>query len=374
VLSNPAVLGTADASGCWAWAGMRLSAEGRITATQRFPDLSWDERRRRVGAEEAAWLAAQWEPPSPGDRFEVRFATGPRADKVRAALLVRTHAAGEAEARERALARLARAADPNGALPPHVGAAAIEAEAELRTWLEYPKQVGGVVELRKHLSVRPIGRGGSSLRAAVCHGFFAEGAAWDAWWRRFAALRFRAVLCVGFDVYDAANPALQGHLQRRTLELEDLAVARTPSPVNPNPVPAEPAARLAAPGYRRALSAYRGRCFLVRVALVTEQPAPPALGEALARTISSVEGAVVPVHVAAQEIELVLREHRGLGAPWLPVTYQQHLHPVRVDAVDQVLHSLADVTEASAVLSLPVHWPGMPAVFDAVGSELCESE
>jgi hypothetical protein len=56
------------------------------------------------------------------------------------------------------------------------------------------------------------------------------------------------------------------------------------------------------------------------------------------------------------------------------VTYQRHLHPVRIDAVDQVLHSLADVTEASAVLSLPVHWPGMPAVFDAVGSELREDE
>jgi hypothetical protein len=374
VLSNPAVLGTADASGGWAWAGARLSADGRIGATQRFPDLPWDERRRRVGAEEGAWLAAQWEPPSPGDRFEVRFATGRGANRIRAALLLRARAADAAGARELALGRLLRAADPDGALPPHVGAAAIEDEAELRTWLEYPGQLGALVELRKHLSVGRIARGGTRLRAAVCHGFFAEGAAWDAWWRRFAALRQRAVLCVGFDCYDAGNPQLQERLQQRTLELEDLAVDRTPSPLNPNPVPAEPAARLAAPGYRRALATYRGRCFQVRVALASEQPVPPILVESLARTISSVEGAVVPVPVAPAEYELALREHRGLGAPWLPLTYQQHLHPVRLDPMDQILHSLADVAEAGAVLSLPVHWQGMPNVFDAIGSELRDGD
>jgi hypothetical protein len=370
--TTPAVLCTGDASGSWAWAGARLSADGRIAATQRFPDLPWDERYKRVGAEEGAWLAAQWEPPSPGDRLEVRFATGPGANRVRTALLVRVHATGEDAARDLAAARLLRAADPNDALPPHVGSGVIESEAELRTWLDYPSRVGGFVELRKHLSVGRILRGGTSLRAAVCHGFFAYGAAWDVWWRRFAALPFRAVLCVGFDAYDASNPTLQRYLQSRTMELEDLAVARPPSPVNPNPVPAEPAARLAAPGYRRALT-YRGRCFLVRVALVSEQPVPPMLLESLARTIS-VEGAVVPVYIAEEETQLALRDHRALGATWLPVSYQRHLHPVRIDAVDQVLHSLADVPEASAALSLPIHWPGMPPVFDAIGSELRADE
>lgn len=372
MLANPAVLGTADAAGAWAWAGARLSAAVGVAATQRFPDLTFEERRRRIGAEEQAWLAAQWEPPEQGGRFEVRFATGPSAEKVRAALLVRAHAPTADQARERALARLLRAADPQGSLPPHVGAAAIADEAELHTWLAYPRNAGAVVELRKHLSVGRIRRGGTKLGAAVRHGFFAEGAAWDAWWRRFAALRGKAVLCVGFDCYDAANPVLQDRLQRRTLELETLAVDQRPSPVNPNPVPAEPAARLAAPGYRRALTTYLGPCFLVRVALVSEQPLPPTVPQALARTISSVEGAVVPVPVLPEEAAQAMREHRGLGAPWLPESYQRHLGPVRIDAVDRLLHSLADGAEASAVLGLPVHWPGMPAVFDAIGSELLE--
>jgi hypothetical protein len=38
--------------------------------------------------------------------------------------------------------------------------------------------------------------------------------------------------------------------------------------------------------------------------------------------------------------------------------------PAELDALDRLLHSLADVEEAASVLSLPVHWPGMPSVFD----------
>lgn len=374
MLANPLILTTSDDAGAWAWAGARLSAAGRVAATSRFPDLSFEERRRRVGAEERAWLAAQWRTPAPGERFEVRFATGPGAEKVRAALLVRAHASSVDEARARAGERLLHAADPDGALPPHVGSAAIEDEAELRTWLTYPRNAGAIVELRKQLSVAPISRGGTSLRTAVRHGFFAEGAAWDAWWRRFAALRAKAVLSVGFDCYDAADPVLRERLQRRTLELEALAADRTPSPLNPDPVPAEPAAQLAVPGYRRALTTYQGPCFLVRVALLSEQPLPPTVPEALARTVSSVEGAVVPIPVLAAEVPTALREHQGLGAPWLPESYQLHLGAARIDALDRVLHTIADTAEAGAVLGLPLHWPGMPTVFDAVGSALREDE
>ena len=376
VPSDAAILTLADgADGCWAWAGARLTAEGRIDATQRFPDLDWDERRRRVGAQEAAWLAAQWDPPSPGSRFEVRFATGPRAAKVRTAFLVRVRAGDEAEARKLALHRLRRAADPaGGALPPHVGARTIVDERELRTWLGYPRTIGGFVEMRKHLSVEPIGRGGTRLRQAGCHGFFGRGAPWDAWWRGFAALGFRAVLCVGFDCYDAADPTFQALLRRRALELEDLAVARPASPLNPSSVvPAEPGARLALPGYRRALSTYRSRCFQARVALVSEQPAPATLVEGLARTLSSVEGAVVPVPVLPQEEQAAVREHRALGSLWLSASYQQRLR-APIDPVDRLLHQIADTAEAGAVLSLPVHWPGMPPVFDAIGGELREDE
>jgi hypothetical protein len=36
---------------------------------------------------------------------------------------------------------------------------------------------------------------------------------------------------------------------------------------------------------------------------------------------------------------------------------------VALDGLDRLLHSVADVTEAAGLLSLPVHWPGMPRVF-----------
>ena len=324
-LADGAFLSTSDGSGCWTWAGVRLSAEGRIDATQRYADLSWDERRKRLTEQETAWLAAQWHAPAPGSRFEVRFATGASAEKVQAAFFVRVLAATPDEARRLAGERLRRAAGPNGALPPHVRARPIDSEAELRTWLGYPSRVGDFVEVRKHLSADRIARGGTALTYAVRHGFFDSGAAWDAWWRSFAALPFPAVLSIGFDPYDADNPAFRSLLHRRAAELEELARQGVPSPLNPYPVPPDRAAQAAVPGYRRALTRYAGRCFSIRVALASAQPLPATLVESLAGTVSSATGAARAVQVAATELDQVVGEFRALGAPWLPVTYQRDL-------------------------------------------------
>ncbi|MGH3422642.1 MAG: hypothetical protein ACRDOD_23965, partial [Streptosporangiaceae bacterium] len=225
------------------------------------------------------------------------------------------------------------------------------------------------VEVRKHLSAGRVARGGTTLAYAVCHGFFDSGAAWDAWWRSFAALPFPAVLSIGFEPYDADNPGFRGLLHQRSAELEELARPGFPSPLNPYPVPADLAAQAAVPGYRRALTRYAGPCFSVRVALAGARPLPPTLVESLAGTVSSAPGAVRPVRVTGQELDQVVGEFRALGAPWLPATYQQSL-PAELAPLDRLLHSLADVAEAASVLSLPVHWPGMPPVFDRDGAPL----
>ncbi len=367
--ANAALLTATDGSGCWAWAGARLSAQGGIGATDRYADLSRQERQKRVSERETAWLAAQWDMPVPGNRFEVRFATRAEAAKVQAAFLVRVLAATTGDARRLAAQRLRRAAG-SGALPPHVGAAAIDSEAELRTWLGYPALVGAFTEMRKHLSAGRVARGGAALNYAACHGFFDSGGAWAAWWRSFAALPFPAVLSIGFDPYDADNPVFRNHLQRRAMQLEELAAPGVPSPLNPYRVPPDQAAQAAVPGYRRALSRYAGRCFSIRVALASAQPLPYTLVESLAGTVSSATGAVRAVQVAGPELDQAVAEFRALGAPWLPATYQSGL-PAQVDALDRVLHSLADVQEATSVLSLPVHWPGdgLP-VFDSAGGPL----
>jgi hypothetical protein len=371
--SDGAFLTTNDRSGCWTWAGVRLFAEGRIHATQRFQDLSWDERRKRLAEQEKAWLAAQWDTPVPGSRFEVRFATGATAEKVQAALLVRVLATTQAESRQLAADRLRRAADPDGALPPHVQASPLDSEAELRAWLRYPTRIGAFFEVRKHLSADRIARGGTGLAYAVRHGFFDAGGAWDAWWRGFAALRFPAVLSIGFEPYDAAGPAFRNILYRRAAVLEELASQGVASPLNPYRVPPDRAARAAVPGYRRALARYAGCCFSVRVALASAQPLPTMLVESLVRTVSSTTGAARAVPVATAEFDQVVAEFRALGAPWLPATYQQGL-PMELDGLDCRLNSLADVEEAASVLTLPVHWPGMPPVFDRDGGPLRPEE
>jgi hypothetical protein len=358
-----AFLSTTDASGCWTWAGTRLSAHGSIHATQRYADLSLEERRKRLAEQDAAWLAAQWDAPAPGSRFEARFAAGTGAEKVQAAFLVRAFAATPHEARRRAEERLSRAADPDGGLPSHVRSRPIDSEAQLRAWLGWPRRVGGLVEVRKHLSAARVARGGATLGYAVCHGFFDSGAPWDSWWRSFAALPFPAVLSIGVDPYDAGSPAFRSLLQRRAAELEELAQPGIPSPLNPYRVPPEQAAQAALPGYRRALARYTGPCFSVRVTLASAEQLPPVVIESLVRTVSSVAGAARAVQVAPAEFDQAAAEFRALGASWLPVTYQQGL-PAELDPLERVLHSLADVAEAASVLSLPVHWPGLPPVFD----------
>jgi hypothetical protein len=255
-----------------------------------------------------------------------------------------------------------RAAGPNGVLPSHVGARRIDSEADLHAWLERPGRVGGIVEVRKQLSAGRIARGGATLPWAVCHGCFDSGAAWDAWWRSFAALPFPAVLSVGFDPYDADNPAFRRRLHHRAAELEELARQGVPSPMNPYQAPPDRAAQAALPGYRRAIARYAGRCFSIRVALASAQPLPPTLVESLVRTVSNGTGAARAVQVATAELDQAAGELQALGAPWLAATYQRNL-PAELDVLDQLLHSLADVEEAASVLSLPVHWPGMPPVF-----------
>jgi len=367
-MADEYMLGTSADTGYWIWAGTRLYADGGIDATHRYPDLNPKQRRRRVADLETAWLAAQWEPPTAtaSHRIELRFATDVDAHRVQVALLVRVVAATRQEAEERARRALHRAADPN-ALPAHVNSRSIEAEQELRTWLGSPGRVGAFVEVHKHLSALRVARGGSPLPYAVRHGNFGAGAAWDVWWREFAKLDFPAVLCVGFDPYDADNPDLRRELQRRTGVLEALATRAVPSPLNPYDVPPDPAAQAAVHGYQRALARYAGSCYRLRVALVSENEVPATLLATLVGTFSAEPGAVLPVRPTGPELAEAIREHRSLGAPWLPQAHQQTM-PVAPDVVDRLLHSLVDLPEAVAALSLPVHWPGSPACFDDLGS------
>ena len=368
-------LETGDAAGHWIWTGARLYGGGGGYAAARgrpeYAELTADERRRRVAELQEGWLGAQWDPPSFGCRFELRFANDPETRRIRAALLLRAVAATRREARELAQGRLARATDP-GLLPPHVAARPIDSEAELRGWLGCPSLVGEFIEIRKHLSSRPITRFGATRQHAIRHGFFdgaggADGAdaggGWDAWWRQFAALDFPAVLCLGFDSYDAGNSVFRQELNRRALEMEDLASEGISSPLHPYPMPPDPAALLAVGDYRRAVARYVGRCFRLRVSLVSENEVPARLIAALAATVSRVPGAVGPVRVAGPEFAEAMREHQALGAPWLAETYRQGL-PVELDPMDELLHELADLPEAASVLSLPAHWSGDPACFE----------
>ena len=321
-LADSAFLSTSDGSGCWTWAGVRLSAEGRIEATQRFADLSWDERRKRLTEQETAWLAAQWHAPRP--RKPLRSAVRHRGQRGEGAgRLLRPCARRDARSGETSGRGTAPPppAGPNGALPPHVRARPIDSEEELRTWLGYPSQVSDFTEVRKHLSAQRIDRGGTALAYAVRHGFFDSGAAWDAWWRSFASLPFPAVLSIGFDPYDADNPRFAACCIVAPRNWRS-SRGRALPPLNPYPVPPDRAAQAAVDGYRRALTHYTGRCFSIRVALASAQPLPVTLAESLAGTVSAATGAARAVQAAATELDEVVGEFRALGAPWLPLTYQ----------------------------------------------------
>ena len=358
-------LGTDDAAGHWTWTGARLYGEDGFAATHlrhEYADLTAGQRRDRVAQLQLAWLAAQWNQPEFGCRLELRFANDPETRRVHAAILLRVVAATRQEAADLAEQRMQRATDPD-LLPPHVLARPIESEAELRGWLGRPRLVGEFIEVRKHLSARPITRCGARRTYAIRHGFFDSGDAWETWWREFAQLDFPAVLCLGFDAYDAGNSVFRQELNRRALEMEDLASQGISSPLHPYPMPPDPAALLAVGDYRRAVARYVGRCFRLRVSLVSENEVPPRSIAALVGTVSCIPGAVGPVRVIGPEFAEAMREHRALGAPRLAETYRQGL-PIAPDPMDELLDSLVDLPEAAAVLSLPAHWSGTPAYFD----------
>ena len=359
IVADGFLLDTDDGTRHWTWAGARLYAAAR---TERYSSLTADERRRRVADLEAGWLATQWDPPSFGNRFELRFATDPDARRIRAAFLLRVVAASRAQAAALARRRLRRATDRDS-LPPHVAARPIDSEAELRSWLGAPSLVGEFVEVRKHLSARRITRGGATRNHAVRHGFFDAGDSWEAWWREFARLEFPAVLCLGFDTYDAGNSVFRQELHRRAVEMEDLATQGIPSPLHPYPMPPDPAARLAVGDYRRAVARYVGRCYRLRVSLVSENEVPERLIAALVNTVSCIPGSIGPVRVVGPEFAEAMLEHQALGAPWLDTTYRQGL-PIELDPMDELLHELVDLPEAASVLSLPAHWSGSPACFE----------
>ena len=362
-------LGTNDAAGHWTWTGARLYGENGFAATHRRHDeyatLTAGQRRDRVAELQEEWLAAQWHQPSYGSRFELRFANDPESRRVHAALLLRVVAATRHEAADLARRRLRRATDP-ALLPPHVLARPIDKEAELRRWLGRPSPAADFIEVRKHLSARPITRFGASRRYAIRHGFFEagdSGHAWDTWWHEFARLDSPAVLCLGFDAYDAGNSVFRQELNRRALEMEDLATQGIPSPLHPYPMTPDPAAQLAVGDYRRAVTRYVGRCFRLRVSLVAENEVPARTIAALVDTVSRIPGAVGPVRVAGPEFAEAIREHQALGAPRLAETYRQGL-PIEPEPIDELLDSLVDLPEAAAVLSLPAHWSGSPTYFD----------
>jgi hypothetical protein len=135
------------------------------------------------------------------------------------------------------------------------------------------------------------------------------------------------VLSIGFEPFNADDPAFRSRLARRCAQLEELAVAGVPSPVNPHPVPQDRAAQAVLASYQRAVARYTGHCFRVRVALASGCPLPSTLMESLAGTVSSAPGAVRPVRVAAAEVQQAVSEFRVLGAPpWLPQTFAQSLN------------------------------------------------
>ena len=368
------LLGTGDAAGEWIWAGARLYGESDGNAAERRPeyaDLPADQRRRRVAELEEGWLASQWDPPSYGCRFELRFTNDPDTHRIHAAFLLRVVGATQPEAQSLAQERLRQATAPD-LLPPHVVARPIDSETELRGWLGCPSLVGEFIEIRKHLSARPITRPGATRPYVVRHGFFHSGGAWDAWWRRFAQLEFPAVLCLGFDPYDAGNSVFRQELYHRAMEMEDLASEGISSPLHPYPMPPDPAASLALGDYRRAVARYVGRCFRLRISLVSENEVPPGLIAALASTVSCSPGSVGPVRVVGPEFTEAMREHQALGAPWLAATYRQGVS-VELDPMDELLHSLVDLPEAASVLSLPAHWSGDPACFDEAPASVVSS-
>ena len=336
----------------WAWIGLRLRP---APATAHLDPLERQQLAPRARDAERAWLTGQWTP-GHGARWELRYSANPADHTVTATLLGRVHGRDLAVVRAAALALRDRLATT----PRHVRAEPIQHADEVRAALApHPPDLAGFLDLRKPLTWAWSQRQDTGRRVCVGIGALAaDDRPWDPVWSELARLDAPTTIGVYLEPYQP-SPALTARLRALATEYAALASPRVTTAIWQVGQPPDPFAATVADGYADAARRYAGRCFRLRISVLSAAPLPPGFAELLAHTV----GGAAVLRPTPAERTAAYQNVAALNREWLPETHAQGTPPGELGDAERVLSDLVDVSEAAAAFQLPHDVPGEVSPF-----------
>ncbi|WBC16697.1 hypothetical protein O7600_07610 [Micromonospora sp. WMMA1998] len=362
-----AALVSTDASGTWAWTGLRIAAAADLSELREYAELKEPERIARAVAEQVAFLSGQVGD-STSEPVELRWWWRPESATLEAYLLTRTYGRGEPAARAAAEAAARRLA----AAPRHVFVAPLT-ESELHAALmPFAPHPAGAVEVRKRVLMETPQRPDAGvLYYFAVQPFTGTFRSWEPLLRAITSLPHQVVLTVGLSpmsVPEALSRAVAvsaSQYKRLAAEGEyhhgGLYGGRVKLTPDAFAVEAE---KIYADAGRR----YHDMAFRIRIAVCSPQPLGDDLPSIIGATISRSERAESENYLSTRSLGAAYSLERPASGSELE-TFTRNLgslafgdwggHPVWRSTTPPTaallpLTWIVDVEEATAAFRLPI--------------------
>ncbi|MEV7036766.1 toll/interleukin-1 receptor domain-containing protein [Amycolatopsis sp. NPDC051061] len=341
----------------WAWAALLLRPATTLSRTLAYPEVDEQRWLAQLAVAERAWISGRWTTEQHA-RWELRFGSND-GEALSCVLLARTHGSD----RDAVVTAAAALRDRLAAMPGHVVAEPVLDDGEVRRLLHHP---GGTpqaaYEVRKRLrwAWRDPRETHRRVDAAITP-LTAGATSWETVWHALAGQSAPTTVAVHLEPWSV--PAqLTPHLTWLAGVYAGLAAGRSGNPIWNVGSPPDPFAREAAGRYSDAARRYTGRCFRLRVSIVSAGSLDPAFAELVA---AATGGVVCPV--APAELPTVTRNLATLDRGWLELTHGQGAPAGELGEPARTLTDTVDAEEAPVAFRLPYELPGHLPLFTAPG-------
>ncbi len=353
-MTPPGVAAESRPGAHWAWVAVRLRPATTLARTLAYPEVEEQSWLAQLAVAERAWLAGRW---STGQhaRWELRFGSN-GGEALSCVLLARTHGTDL----DAVVAAAAALRDRLAAAPAHVVAEPVLDDGEVRRLLRVAPRDAYEVRKPVRWAWRDPRETGQRIAATVTP-LTAGGTSWETIWHALAGQAAPTTVAVYLEPW-AAPAQLAPHLTRLAGAYAGIARGRRGNPIWNVASPPDPFAEEVAGRYAEAARRYTGRCFRLRVSVVSAGPLDPGFAELVAAAIG---GVVCPV--APNETATAARNLATLDRGWLDETYRQGAPPGELADPARTLTDTVDTAEASAAFRLPYELPGHLPLFTATG-------
>lgn len=353
-MTPPGVVTASRPGAHWAWVAIRVRPATTLTRTLAYPEVEEQSWLAQLAVAERAWLAGRWTTDQHA-RWELRFSST-NGEALSCVLLARTHGTELGTV----VAAAAGLRDRLAAAPGHVVTEPVLDDAEVRRLLGAAPQDAYEVRKRLRWAWRDPRETGRRVAAHVLP-LTTSGTSWETIWHALAGQAAPTTVAVYLEPW-VAPAQLAPHLTQLAGAYAGIAGGRRGNPIWNVDSPPDPFADEAAGRYADAARRYTGRCFRLRVSIVSDGPLDPGFAELVAATTG---GAACPV--APHEAATATRSLATLERSWLDETYGQGAPAGELTDPARTLSDTVDVDEARAAFRLPYELPGHLPLFTATG-------